>query len=410
MTALSISHLPLAVGGAVASSAGRLGLWAIGRFARAPLAYTGIFAMTTLTVMAASNVMYHQAHRHPSPFFGGAGPEQIAELQEVRPVPPPVRQVAARPRLAVVPQPVVTQETTASLPDAADDTGPIGNAEVYAVQKKLKELKLFSGEIDGYYGPMTADAIRKFEAGTGRTPEGALTPEVIDAIMAAPVGDPLKALIVSPQAEAEPPTATVRPANVYVAPAAAQVMPKPLPMPAPVAQQAEVPPLVFSQPQQQARPVQQQVQQPAQQQAPVLIARQVNTNIFDEMADGAADAFDSVASTVQEAFQQPESVRQVQAPARPVTPPAGVAVASTNPTVKATPAPANAQSSNDPELVAKVQRGLASLGFLAGAVDGVPGEATAKAIRNFEVYYNYPVTGKVTPQLVGMLEQAGAVI
>ncbi|MGB3027935.1 peptidoglycan-binding domain-containing protein, partial [Paradevosia shaoguanensis] len=73
-------------------------------------------------------------------------------------------------------------------------------------------------------------------------------------------------------------------------------------------------------------------------------------------------------------------------------------------------APANAVSSTDPQLVAKVQRGLASLGFLAGSVDGVPGEATAKAIRNFEVYYNYDVTGKVTPQLVDMLTAAGAVI
>jgi hypothetical protein len=40
----------------------------------------------------------------------------------------------------------------------------------------------------------------------------------------------------------------------------------------------------------------------------------------------------------------------------------------------------------------------------------VPGEATAKAIRNFEVYYNYKVTGQVTAELVDMLVAAGAVI
>jgi peptidoglycan hydrolase-like protein with peptidoglycan-binding domain len=66
--------------------------------------------------------------------------------------------------------------------------------------------------------------------------------------------------------------------------------------------------------------------------------------------------------------------------------------------------------STNAELVAAVQRGLASLGFLYGQVDGVAGEGTAKAIRNFEVYYNYEVTGEVTPELVRMLRQAGAAI
>ena len=57
-----------------------------------------------------------------------------------------------------------------------------------------------------------------------------------------------------------------------------------------------------------------------------------------------------------------------------------------------------------------MQRGLASLGFLHGEIDGVAGEATAKAIRNFEVYYNYNVTGRITPELVNLLVQNGAVI
>jgi peptidoglycan hydrolase-like protein with peptidoglycan-binding domain len=64
----------------------------------------------------------------------------------------------------------------------------------------------------------------------------------------------------------------------------------------------------------------------------------------------------------------------------------------------------------DRELVSKVQRGLSSLGFLRGEVDGVAGEATAKAVRNFEVYYNYQVTGRVTPGLVNLLVAAGAQI
>jgi peptidoglycan hydrolase-like protein with peptidoglycan-binding domain len=60
--------------------------------------------------------------------------------------------------------------------------------------------------------------------------------------------------------------------------------------------------------------------------------------------------------------------------------------------------------------VAAIQRGLASLGFLHGIADGVAGEATAKAIRNFEIYFNYDVTGRITPDLVKLLVQNGAII
>ena len=67
-------------------------------------------------------------------------------------------------------------------------------------------------------------------------------------------------------------------------------------------------------------------------------------------------------------------------------------------------------SVTDPETVAKVQRGLASLGFLQGAADGVPGEATATAIRRFEVWYNYEVTGRITPELLDLLVANGAVL
>jgi peptidoglycan hydrolase-like protein with peptidoglycan-binding domain len=67
-------------------------------------------------------------------------------------------------------------------------------------------------------------------------------------------------------------------------------------------------------------------------------------------------------------------------------------------------------ASTNPAIVSNVQRGLSSLGFLHGNIDGVAGEATAKAIRNFEVYYNYNVTGQISPELVNLLVQNGAVI
>jgi len=60
------------------------------------------------------------------------------------------------------------------------------------------------------------------------------------------------------------------------------------------------------------------------------------------------------------------------------------------------------------DLVAKVQKGLTSLGYDVGTVDGIPGEATATAIRRFENFYNYPQTGKVSPELIDMLTGANA--
>jgi peptidoglycan hydrolase-like protein with peptidoglycan-binding domain len=60
------------------------------------------------------------------------------------------------------------------------------------------------------------------------------------------------------------------------------------------------------------------------------------------------------------------------------------------------------------QLVSQIQRGLASLGFYHGAIDGHPGDATAKAIREFENFYRYQVTGQVKPDLVGLLRDAGA--
>ena len=46
---------------------------------------------------------------------------------------------------------------------------------------------------------------------------------------------------------------------------------------------------------------------------------------------------------------------------------------------------------------------------ISGGARGI-GEATAKAIRNFEVFYNYEVTGRITRGLVDLLTDNGATI
>ena len=63
---------------------------------------------------------------------------------------------------------------------------------------------------------------------------------------------------------------------------------------------------------------------------------------------------------------------------------------------------------NNLQLVSTIQKGLASLGFYHGSIDGHPGDATAKAIREFENFHSYKVTGQINPDLVGLLRQAGA--
>jgi hypothetical protein len=72
------------------------------------------------------------------------------------------------------------------------------------------------------------------------------------------------------------------------------------------------------------------------------------------------------------------------------------------------PATEGEDAASDPTIVAEVQQGLNNLGFLHQQVDGIASEATSKAIRNFEVYFNYDVTGRVTRQLVNLLQQNGA--
>lgn len=408
MTAATLSHLPAMAGSALLHSAGRVSLWAIGQYFRAPLANTGILAMVLLTGMAGSNALYNQTARHPAPLFAPAA-DVVQSTVEAGPV--PAQRVGALPKA-----PKVTTETTASVnANASVPDAPIGNAEVFALQKKLVELKLFEGTVDGYYGPKTANAIRAFELRMGMKPQGALTRPVIEAIM--------RASALEQVAEPQPVQMAAQPAVTQPAPA--QPMPQPVAAAQPEAQ----------------KPATRQVQtlRIAQQPAPATEDRTLVGPVdpvaetLDVAADTAAGAFDSIAGLVEDinasraqspsvqperpvqtpAAAQPQQLQQApvqQAPVQQVAslPQAPAPAANNLPTTVAE-GPA-ATAGTDTELVSKVQRGLASLGFLAGAIDGVPGEATSRAIRNFEVYYNYDVTGKVSPELVGMLKSAGAAI
>lgn len=388
MTATTLSRLPLLAGSAAAASLGRAGSWAISRYMRAPLASTGLLAMVTMTALAASNALYFQTSRHPAPLFTPTA--VVADI-----VPTPVEAPAAAP--AIAPTPVrqtvvatpVTNETTGSVAPLAQPIpdAPVGNKDAFEVQKKLTELGLFDGAVDGYYGPRTARAIRAFEERNGMVPTGAMSRAVVDAILRADAAG----MIPAAQRQAAAPA------------------PQPVTPPAPVPQVAV-----------QAAPV-----QPAAQ--PDRVVAQLPPlspidDAVDTVGNAAAQTIDSIVAAVDGRPAQTQPI-----PALPMMPtnqpmPAPVQVASLEPMAAPRPvtavqpqaapvqAAAPVQPANDSQLISQIQRGLASLGFYHAPIDGKPGDATAKAIREFENFHSYRVTGQVNPDLVGLLRDAGATI
>jgi peptidoglycan hydrolase-like protein with peptidoglycan-binding domain len=304
---------------------------------------TALTGLITLSAMAGSNALYNQSSPHPAPMFGSFAARQA----EPAPVMP-----AERPAQLLATKPAATVETTNSIaatPEAVAE--PIGNADVFEIQRKLAAFKLFDAKVDGIYGPRTARAIKAFEQQIGRRATGQLTPEIIAIIKATPI-----------TAEPAPPAT----ATAETAPALelTQAPPAELALPAPEPLSAD--------------------------EAPATDESAGVTTLAMTSPPAASGPTKRVVPTIE--------VRADTAPAQlamsaPITTPIDVT-----------------KIDSDPKVVSAVQRGLSSLGFLHGTIDGVAGEATAKAIRNFEVYYNYNVTGRITPELVNLLVQNGAAI
>jgi peptidoglycan hydrolase-like protein with peptidoglycan-binding domain len=419
MTAASFAHLPLQVGGVALSHAGQAALWVIQRYMRSPLTNSAIAALVVTTAMAGSNALYGQRHEHPAPLFAPVEEVTTGSIGQVPVIP------KTRPKSFATGSPVEPAKL-AAVPADVPAGEPVGNKDVFEVQRKLASLNLFAGEVDGYYGPKTAAAIRKFEEGAGLVPEGQLTREVIDAILAAPVTPALPVINVPtlPAAQPAPEPVTVNLPQVKTAPVE-QVLPAAEPAP-----QRQTLAVIT-----QAKPLAAMTNT-----ARTLLGRPVPASAeqaFEMAADTASDAFDTIADGVQQlAMTNPPPARlnyasgaATAAPAEPAQtlaalpdrpqvgvplkieedpPKPGEAIAVLD--TDATPDQIQAVSVTDPVVVAKVQRGLASLGFLHGPADGVAGSATAKAIRNFEVYFNYPVTGRISPQLLDDLIDNGAAI
>jgi len=437
--AQSFAHLPMQVGGAALAQAGRAAIWVISRYMRSPLTNSAVLALVVTTAMAGSNALYGQHARHPSPLFTPFTGEQA----DVDPVIPAVKPKGLGTKPLVVGTPKKLEKS------ALVDTTPgaIGNAEVFEVQRKLEMLKLFTGTIDGYYGPQTARAIRKFEQLQGLKPTGQLTDDIVDRIKTAPlsVADPV------PEAKPARPVVVTEPTPVAEEKAAVTVtlpaveVPKletqlPAAKPAAAAEEtvkplslaalAEPAPLT-------AEITTGSIGTPKKKQGATVLGRplpETPGEALEMAADTAGEAIETIISGVQTvamnrtatatpfaAEGEALTTTGTVAEASPDTPQVGVPLMIDDEPQKpgtevavldtpATPKEVAPISVNDPVTVAKVQRGLGSLGFLHGPADGVAGEATAKAIRNFEVYFNYKVTGRISPELLDLLVENGASI
>ncbi|WP_417310277.1 peptidoglycan-binding protein [Devosia sp.] len=465
MTAANLAHLPLQVGGVVLASAGRGALWLIARYMRAPLTHTAIAALVGATAMAGSNALFLQQHAHPAPMFASTPGATVNP--KIKPVVPLTRPESfERP----APKPAVELKVPAATPaPALTEAGPIGNKDVIELQRKLAMLEFYTGKIDGLYGRRTAEAIRKFEAASGLTPRGELTRAALEAILAAP----LSLTASQPQAPARVQTPAVTAPAEPKAEAPATLSPAASPRSADAVDPTTLAarqPLATPQPLVAGPETGSIVETPAADQRPTLLGRPLPRSTDEALnmaADTAGDAIDSIIANV-DALTNPPTVRansfatapkpaplapaprvetpqvaaapevaapQVAAPQESATAAperqqlaalseTPAAPAETPQTVAATPqadtipmvesdgtvADDEPVSATDPVLVAKVQRGLSSLGFLHGPVDGVAGSATAKAIRNFETYFNFKTTGRVTPGLLDLLVEYGASI
>lgn len=382
MTVEAMSSLPFQAGSAVAAAAGRTALWVISAYMRQPLRNTALAALIGLSAMAGSNALYKQSHHHPAPLFGSfdaATPVPKKAKATVMPAERPIK--LAQP---------ISQETTGSVDEPVSAASLIGQDDVLMLQQKLLGLGLFTGSVDGLFGPRTAKAIKAYEASVGRTPRGLLTPAIITLIRS--TEDAPAAPVVAPAIAITPAIAVT--ADLQPVTAGGELSAKPLPL-------------------QQARPL------PAP--APLLTAAQAaiapDAALVPDAAivpDGSdpvltATAEDSGDAAAPLALQSTKSAiikRAVPTIAVRVSP-KPAAETQQMPT-EISPISNGVDASNDPTIVASVQQGLNNLGFLHQQVDGVAGEATSKAIRNFEVYFNYDVTGRVTRQLVNLLQQNGA--
>ncbi len=316
----TISKLPHAVGHSILQTSAKTTGWAFNQFMTAPLQNLGLGALGLAMVFSATNALYWQTNVHPSPLFStqSTAAMNIQKPSEIVPAiqaPHPLELAVSRAgdlsnSPVVQPQSAPAPVARATVPETAEVT----NQMLADAQTMLQSMGFFSGKIDGFYGPQTAQAIRQYEAFVGLTPKGALVPSIINKINSG-------AAVSAPQAQAIPAAAPL------------------VLTPSPVSIEATVQPV---------------------------------DDVLAQLVSSAAQA------------------------------------TLTQPTIISTPAAPVVNPLLDKALIENIQRGLATLAFYNAPVDGIAGETTAKAIREFENFLSFEMTGRVSTDVQQWLVDAGA--
>ncbi len=300
--------------------------WAFAKFMTAPMQNLGVFAISAAIVFSASNALFWQTTTHPAPLFSEPSQGQTAQtFGEIVPglnAPHPLELAVSR-ASAPISQDIPTPVPALTNNRGEVETGVVTHESLIRAQEVLSGMGFFTGKVDGFYGPLTAEAIRAYEIYRGLPPKGAITPEIIATIVNGPTLSSAVASTISA------PTTT------------------------PVLQAVE----------------------PSQ--ALQILTSSQNTTPSEQWAP-------QVLPTL--------SVAPVEAI---TTPDVGVASVPLNPLI-------------DKVLIENIQRGLSSLGFYYNTFDGVAGESTARAIREFENFKNIAQTGLVSEGLLEWLISAGA--
>lgn len=152
----------------------------VDRFVEAPAQATASLVMVIAIGTIVSNALFLQTGRHPAPLL----PTRAAEVQETAPAPSvnpaeeaPAPHAASRPQAqAEHPMPEM-----AALPRRQPEIVPASSVETLApidrylvrdIQQALAGRGLYTGTVDGLYGPMTAAAIRSYQTEAGLATTG----------------------------------------------------------------------------------------------------------------------------------------------------------------------------------------------------------------------------------------------
>ncbi len=166
----------------------------------------GLMVMAITAMAIVSNALFLQAGHHPEPLFA-TRPLTVAPAPARPAVAVPLPHTREQAAAAVTAPPLT--KTAVAPPAAAPAPVDENKVLTIAIQRELARLGIYTGTIDGLYGPRTKAAIATWQTAAGMTATGEPTPELL-AVLRKP-------------ATAAPPAAVPVPAVVKNAASADQV-------------------------------------------------------------------------------------------------------------------------------------------------------------------------------------------